>query len=158
VSAKDRATGKEQSIRIEAKSGLSESEIQNMVKDAESHAAEDQKRKESVESRNRADQLAYEVEKNLKEHGDKLDGALKARVQTELDAVREALKSEDSARIDSASESLQKVWHEAAGALYQNTGTPGEGGEPNAPPPGAEGGEPRKKGDGAVDADYEVMN
>jgi len=158
VSAKDRATGKEQSIRIEAKSGLSESEIQNMVKDAESHAAEDQKRKESVESRNRADQLAYEVEKNLKEHGDKLDGALKARVQTELDAVREALKSEDAARIDSASESLQKVWHEAAGALYQNTGAPGEGGEPNAPPPGAEGGEPRKKGDGAVDADYEVMN
>jgi molecular chaperone DnaK len=158
VSAKDRATGKEQSIRIEAKSGLSESEIQNMVKDAESHAAEDQKRKEAVESRNRADQLAYEVEKNLKEHGDKLDAGLKARVQTELDALREALKSEDAARITSATESLQNVWHEAAGALYQGAGSPGPGGEPGTPPPAPEGGEPHKKGDGAVDADYEVMN
>jgi molecular chaperone DnaK len=161
VSAKDRATGKEQSIRIEAKSGLSESEIQNMVRDAESHASEDQKRKEAVESRNRADQLAYEVEKNLKEHGDKLDAALKGNIQTELDALREALKSEDAARIEKASESLQKVWHQAAAQLYQSAGAaggqPGTPGSP--PPPGGEGQEPpRKKGDGAVDADYEVMN
>src|SRR3989454_4307441 len=73
VSAKDRATGKEQSIRIEASSGLNESEIQKMVKDAEQHAGEDQKRREEIEARNRGDQLAYEVEKNLKEHGAKLD-------------------------------------------------------------------------------------
>src|SRR5439155_9198878 len=75
VSAKDRATGKEQGIRIEVSSGLNEQEIQRMVKDAEAHAGEDRQRKETAEARNRADALAYEVEKNLKEHGAKLDGA-----------------------------------------------------------------------------------
>src|SRR5262249_17962308 len=75
VSAKDRATGKEQSIRIEVSGGLNEQEIQRMVKDAESHAGEDRRRREAVEARNKGDQLVYEVEKNLREHGGKLDGA-----------------------------------------------------------------------------------
>src|SRR5205085_12417900 len=116
VSAKDRATGKEQSIRIEASSGLDETEIQKMVKEAEAHADEDRRNKEAIESRNRADALAYEVEKNLKEHGDKLDANLKSNVESELAKLREALKSEDTSRITAASESLQKVWHEAAAA------------------------------------------
>jgi len=154
VSAKDRATGKEQSIRIEASSGLNESDIQRMVKDAEEHAGEDRKRKEAVEARNRGDSLVYEVEKNLKEHADKLDADLKARIEGELGKLREALKGEDAAAITAASESLQKAWHEAAAKLYQSAGpTPPPAGE--APPtPGPE----AAKKPGAVDADFEVMN
>jgi len=95
VSAKDRATGKEQSIRIEVSSGLNEQEIQRMVKDAESHASEDHARREAAEARNRADGLAYETEKNLKEHGGKLDGALKSRIEDAVARVRETLKGDD---------------------------------------------------------------
>jgi len=156
VSAKDRATGKEQSIRIEASSGLGEDEIQRLVKDAEAHAGEDRARKEAVEARNRADQLAYEIEKSLKEHGGKLDAALRGRVESELAAVREALKTEDTARIGAASESLQRVWQEAARALYQSAAPPG-GGAANPDAPG-EGAGKKKPGDGPVDADYEVVN
>src|SRR5262249_6755832 len=95
VSAKDRATGKEQSIRIEAASGRNESEIQSMVRDAEQHAAEDKQRKETVEARNRGDASVYEVEKNLKEHDAKLDPAVKTEVGEALDRLKEALKGED---------------------------------------------------------------
>src|SRR5690349_21106538 len=95
VSAKDRASGKEQSIRIEASSGLQESEIQRMVREAEAHAGEDQKRKETVEKRNRGDGLLYEVEKNLKEHGEKIESGLKSRIESALETLRTALKGED---------------------------------------------------------------
>jgi molecular chaperone DnaK len=159
VSAKDRATGKEQSIRIEAKSGLSEQDIQSMVNDAESHAAEDLKRKEQVEARNRADQLAYEVDKNFKEHGGKLDPAVRANIENELNALREALKGEDADRIQKAADSLQKVWHEASAQMYQSAGTPdGPAGPEAGTPPAGDAQGKKKPGDGAVDADYEVMN
>jgi molecular chaperone DnaK len=163
VSAKDRATGKEQSIRIEASSGLDEKEIQRMVRDAEDHAGEDRRRKEVAETRNKADQLAYEVEKNLKEHAAKLDDGLKGRIESALGALREALKGEDVAAIQSATEGLEKAWYEATQVLYQSASATGAAGGPGAGP-GPAGGpepptaEPRKKGDGAVDADYEVMN
>jgi molecular chaperone DnaK len=160
VSAKDRATGKEQSIRIEASSGLTEPDIQKMVKDAESHAGEDRRRKEAVETRNRADSLAYEVEKNLKEHGSKLDAETKTRVESELARVREALKGDDTSALTSASEALQEAWHKAAAALYQQAGPPPGAGGAEAGGPGAEPGEKKKKdgGDGPVDADFEVVN
>ena len=156
VSAKDRATSKEQSIRIEASSGLSETEIKNMVKDAESHADEDRKRKEAVEVRNRADSLVYEAEKQLKENGDKFDSELRSDIETKVTAVREAMKGEDAAVIGSATEALQQALHAAAAKLYQQAG-PAPGAGEQAPPQG----EPKKKGeggDGAVDADYEVVN
>jgi molecular chaperone DnaK len=158
VSAKDRATSKEQSIRIEASSGLNETEIKNMMKDAEAHAEEDKKRKETVEARNRADSLAYEAEKQLKENGEKLTQELRGRIENGISDVKEALKGEDGARITSATEALQKVLHEAATHLYSQAGPP-PGGAPGgeAPPQG----EPKKKGeggDGAVDADFEVVN
>jgi molecular chaperone DnaK len=156
VSAKDRATGKEQSIRIEASSGLTESEIQNMVKDAESHSSEDQKRRETVEARNRADSLAYEVEKNLKEHGGKLDASVKSQVEEALGSTREALKGEDAAAITSAADALQQAWHQAAAALYQTTSAEGQPGAPTPETPGEQGKD--KKGGGAVDADFEVVN
>jgi molecular chaperone DnaK len=162
VSAKDRATGKEQSIRIEASSGLDETEIQRLVKDAEAHASEDRERKEAIEARNRADALAYEVEKNLKEHGGKLDPEVKSRVEAELQRLREALKGEDTAAIGSASEALEQAWHAAAEVLYKTagapTGTPESGGTGGAD--SATGPEERKKDPGkggAVDADYEVV-
>jgi len=160
VSAKDRATGKEQSIRIEASSGLNEGEIQNMVRDAEAHAAEDRKRKEAVETRNRADALAYEIEKNLKEHGDKLESGLKSRVEDALSRLREALKGEDAAALTAAFDSLQQVWNEAAAALYASTSASGGAATPGA---GAGGGDKdkdrgREGGSGAVDADFEVVN
>jgi len=165
VSAKDRATAKEQSIRIEASSGLNESDIERLVKDAEAHAAEDKEKKEAVEARNRADAMTYEVEKNLKEHGSKLDAAVKSKVEGELLRVREALKGEDTAAITTAAEALEQAWHAAAAALYQASGGGAGGpGGPGSPPPGA--GEvdgkaadekkPPGKG-GAVDADYEVV-
>jgi molecular chaperone DnaK len=161
VSAKDRATAKEQSIRIEASSGLNEGEIQQMVKDAEEHAGEDKKRREEIEARNRGDQLAYEVEKNLKEHGSKLDPALKSRIESNLSVLKDALKTENAATIASATESLQQAWHEAAAAMYQQAGAAAGAGASAEGAPASEGGGGEgkgKKGDGPVDADYEVVN
>ncbi len=157
VSAKDRATGKEQSIRIEASSGLQETEIKRMVQDAEEHAEEDRTRREAADTRNRGEALAYDVEKNLKEHGDKIDGALKSRIEDALTRQKDALKSGVTEAIKSASDVLQQAWHEAAAALYQKSAP----GADTPPPPGgpSEGGPKRKDGgDGAVDADYEVVN
>jgi molecular chaperone DnaK len=164
VSAKDRATGKEQSIRIEASSGLAEDEIQRMVRDAEAHAGEDQERREAVEARNRGDHMAYEVEKNLKEHGEKLEPGVKADVEGRIAALREALKGSDTAGIKTATQHLEEAWHKAAAALYQSTpppAEPGAGGGAAEPTSEAGAGSGQKKksgGDGAVDADYEVMN
>jgi molecular chaperone DnaK len=156
VSAKDRATGKEQSIRIEASSGLNEEEIKRMVRDAEAHAGEDRQRKEAAETRNRGEQVAYETEKLLKEHGDKLDGALKGRVEEALGRLRESLKGDNGEAIKAASDALEQARHEAAAALYQSAGpTPPPAGEPQAQGSGKG---KKEGGDGAVDADYEVVN
>jgi molecular chaperone DnaK len=157
VSAKDKATAKEQSIRIEASSGLREDDIKRMVKDAESHSAEDKKRRESIETRNRADQLVYETEKQLKEHGDKLDPAQKAKVEAAMGRVREALKGSDDGEVRSAFDALESAWSEAARALYQAAGGPQRPAGPEVS------GEPRSGGKGgpdggAVDTDYEVVN
>jgi len=152
VFAKDRATGKEQSIRIEASSGLSEADIQGMVKDAESHADEDRKRRGAVETRNKADHLAYEVEKNLAEHGSKLDATAKSEVEAALAHVRETLKGDDESATETAFQALQAAWHKAAAALYQSATPPG-GETPSSAAPGN-----KKPGDGPVDADYEVVN
>src|SRR6185369_6318403 len=151
VSAKDRATGKEQSIRIEASSGLAESDIQRMVRDAEEHVAEDRQRKEAIEARNRADHLAHEVEKNLKEQGDKIESGLKTEIESTLQRLREALKGDDASAIDTAVKALESSWHKAAAALYQGATGETQGGEAK---PGD-----KKSGDsGAVDADFEVVN
>jgi len=156
VSAKDRATNKEQSIRIEVSSGLNEQEIQRMVKDAEAHAAEDRTRREAVEARNQADGTAYEAEKFLKEHGEKLDGALRSRVEEAITRVREALKGEDAPAITSATEALQQAWREAGEAMHKA----GQAGAAPDAEAGAEKPDDNKGGDGpggAVDADFEVI-
>jgi molecular chaperone DnaK len=119
VSAKDRATGKEQKIRIESSSGLSENEIERMVQDAESHASEDRDRKEQVEARNRLDSMVYEVEKNVKEWEDRLDDATKERLETALERGRKALKQDDVSEVRGAFDELQQAYAAAGASIYQ---------------------------------------
>jgi len=166
VSAKDRATNKEQKIRIEASSGLSEQEIEKMVKDAESHASEDKQRREEIETRNRLDGMTYEVEKNMKEWEDKLDPAAKERLTNALERARKALKENDLGEIRSAQEELQQAYSAAGAAIYQaqqasagagaeaGTATGGAGfeGEPSA----QAGGHPAQED--VVEADYEIVD
>ena len=118
VTAKDKATGKEQKIRIEASSGLSESEIQRMVKDAESHASEDKQRRDEIDTRNRLDSLAYEVEKNSKEWSDRLAAELKTKLESAVERARKALRGEDMSEIKSAHEELTNAYSEAGQSLY----------------------------------------
>jgi molecular chaperone DnaK len=160
VSARDQDTGKEQSIRIEASSGLKEDEIKRMVDDATSHAEEDQQRKALAEARNAADAKAYEVEKGIADHGAKLDEAAKTSLSEKIKATREAAKSDDKRTIESATDELARAWMQAAQTLYQQAPPPGGGaGEPSAgPEPQAETPPKKKPGDGAVDADFEVVN
>jgi molecular chaperone DnaK len=152
VSAQDKATGKKQSIRIEASSGLSESEIQKMIREAQQNVAEDRKQREEVEIRNQADQLAYQTEKNLKEYGDKIDSDTRAKVEEAVKKVREALNSGDTDSIKSALKNLNSVWHQAAGKMYGKTGSARSQAEATTKSSGPE----ADKGK-AVDADYEVV-
>jgi len=156
VSAKDKATGKQQSIRIEVSSGLSEAEIKKMVKDAEAHTTEDQRRKEEADVKNRADQMVYETEKNLKQFGDKIDPDTRAKVEAAVGRVKEALKKSKLEEIKSATEALTQVWHQAAGKMYQKTTASGS---TESAQPGPESKKEDKKGkDQPMDADYEVVD
>ncbi len=142
VSAKDHGTGKEQKITITASSGLSKDEVERMMKDAESHSEEDKKRREDIETRNRADQSVYAAEKMVQESGDKLPAADKAAVESAIEAVKGALASNDAAAMTRAMEQLTQAQHKAAEALYKTPGAGGPGGpgEPGAGADGAPGG------------------
>jgi molecular chaperone DnaK len=129
VSAKDLGTGKEQKITITASSGLSKDEVDRMMKDAESHAEEDKRRKEEIEARNRADQAVYAAEKMLQDMGPKLSGTDKAAVETAIEQLKSAISSNDTAAMNRAMEQLTQAQHHAAEALYKNAGAPaGAGG------------------------------
>jgi molecular chaperone DnaK len=119
VSAKDRATGKEQKIRIEATSGLSDAEIDRMVKDAESHASEDEEKRKKVEARNTLDSLVYQVEKDSAEWGEKVGAAEKERLDTALEAAKEALKGADAERMNTARDELMQAFSAAGQQMYQ---------------------------------------
>jgi molecular chaperone DnaK len=119
VSAKDQATGKEQSIQITASSGLSQEEIDNLVKDAEMHAEDDKKKKELVEARNSADSLIYSTEKSIKELGDKVDSETKSKIEEASSALRKAMEGEDAEEIKRLSEEMTQVSHKLAEAMYQ---------------------------------------
>src|SRR6187431_3835366 len=118
VGAKDKATGKEQKIRIEASSGLSDAEIDRMVKDAEKNAEEDKKRRDEIDTRNRLDSMTYEVEKNAKEWSDKLPGDLKTRLEASVERARKALRGDDMNEIRAAQEDLSKTFGEAGQSFY----------------------------------------
>jgi molecular chaperone DnaK len=152
VSARDKATGKEQSIRIQASSGLAEQEIQRMVKDAESHRSEDDQRRQEAEVRNRGDQLVYETEKQLREMGEKISAEERQSIEVAIGNLREALKAQNVAEIRSATDALQSQWSGIVERLYaQASSAGGAQGAPGADPSG-------KKGDNVVDADYEVVD
>src|SRR6187397_509558 len=135
VQAKDLGTGKEQKITITASSGLSKEEVDRMMKDAESHAEEDKRRKEEIEARNRADQSVYAAEKMLQDMGDKLPSSDKAAVESAVEALKTAISGGDAAAMTRAMEQLTQAQHKAAEELYKNTGAgaPGGPGSPGAP-------------------------
>ncbi|NJN63768.1 MAG: molecular chaperone DnaK [Acidobacteria bacterium] len=141
VSAKDKASGREQRITIAASSGLNDREIDNMVRDAESHADEDRQKRERVEARNQLDNLLFQTRKTLSDATDKAPADVRGQVETAIAAAEEALKSEDTARIKSASETLTSAAHRLAEALYRSTaGSPPGAGSQTGAPPGDDGG------------------
>jgi molecular chaperone DnaK len=162
VTAKDKATGKEQKIRIEASSGLSEAEVERMVKDAEKNASADKTRREEIDTRNRLDSMTYEVEKNAKEWSDKLPAELKAKLDGAVERARKALRGDDLAEIRSAQEELTRVFQEAGQAFYQQQQPQSQPGSGDAGTSG--GGETAGAGaatgarDDVVEADYEIVD
>ncbi|MGO8866131.1 MAG: molecular chaperone DnaK [Alphaproteobacteria bacterium] len=161
VSAKDKATSKEQAIRIQASGGLSETDIQRMVKDAEQHASEDKKRRELVEARNHAEALIHTTERSLKEFGEKVAAAEKSAIESAISDLRGAMTGEDAAAIKSKTEALAQASMKLGEAMYKaaqesSAGTPppgdGQGGT------GAGGGTSTPKGEKVVDADFEEVD
>ena len=157
VNAKDKATGKEQSIRIEASSGLSDSEIEKMVNDAKKHEQDDKNKREAIDAANQADQIIYETEKNLKEHGNKFEESEKAEINQKLEALKNAKDSNKAEDINSAIEQLNIAWS-AVSAKMQDT--PPKEKEPNdsAPKTSANKKTNSKKEDEIEDADFEVVD
>jgi molecular chaperone DnaK len=149
VSAKDLGTAKEQSIKITASSGLTEDEIKRMVKDAESHASEDKKKRELIEARNQADGLAYTTEKSLKEHSEKLDSATRKQIEDALAALKTAMAGDNPGEIKAKSEALAQASHKLAEMMYaqakEETGPTGE--EPGS-----------AAGEDVVDAEFEDVD
>jgi molecular chaperone DnaK len=153
VSAKDLGTGKQQVVTIEQSSGLSDDEIKRMQKDGEANAEADKRKRELVEARNNADSLCYQVEKTLKEQGDKVSDADKKPIEDAVAKLREVAKGEDTAAIKSATDALQQATHAMSEAMYKATaaagGGPGEGATPSSATPAD---------DDAIDAEFEVKS
>ncbi|HKP49783.1 MAG TPA: molecular chaperone DnaK, partial [Gemmatimonadales bacterium] len=158
VSAKDKTTGKEQKIRIEASSGLSDAEIDRMVKAAEQHAQDDQARREQIEARNQLDSLVYRVEKDSKEWADRLPADAKSRLDAALEGGRQALRTGETDGIRRALDELNQAYSAAGASLYQaaGTGTPGGSGEPSGGGQPQGGQEAGASPDDVVEADYEI--
>jgi len=157
VSAKDKATGKEQSIHIEASTGLSKDEVEKMVNEAKSHAAEDKKRREVIDVRNHADQMVYQTEKQIKDNADKLNSDIKNKLEAALGRVKEALKTDNVDEIKSSVEALSKIWSDAATQMYQASSAQQAQGPASgdaASGEAAQGG----KADDAEEADFEVVD
>jgi molecular chaperone DnaK len=157
VTAKDKATNKEQQIRIQASGGLSEGDIEKMVKDAEAHAAEDKKRRELVEARNQGEALIHATEKSVKEHGDKVPAADKQGIETAIEALRTALSGDDAEVIKARTTDLMQASMKLGEAMYAAAQAANEGGGEAAPGAGGEaGGGPKK--DDVIDADFQEVD
>jgi molecular chaperone DnaK len=166
VSAKDLATGKQQSIEIKSSSGLSDDEIKKMTQDAESHASEDKKRREVVDLKNQADNLIYATEKTLKEHGDKVSGSTRGNIESAVNNLKEAVKGDNADAIKKAVDNLNTAGQELGKVLYEEAAKkqaaqggpqpqPGPASQ-QAPPP--EGEVKRKSGDDVIDAEFEAKD
>lgn len=158
VSAVDKATGRAQSIRIQASSGLTEQEIQKMVKDAQAHEAEDKIKREKIEAVNSGDSLVYQTEKQIRELGDKLDSDQKAKLQAAVDRLKEAVKRQDVNEIKSASDALTSIMHDISAKLYARTTAGADTGGPAGGNGDRAGAEKGKESGKTVDADFEVVN
>ncbi|HEU5047615.1 MAG TPA: molecular chaperone DnaK [Rickettsiales bacterium] len=157
VSAKDKATGKEQQIRIQASGGLSEADIQKMVKDAEANAEEDKKRRANIEAKNHAESMVHSVEKNLKEHGDKIPSSDKEQIERDVEALKKALESEDTDEINTKLQTLTESSMKLGEALYkaqQAEGAAAPGGQAGTEDATATGG----SNEGVVDAEFEEID
>ena len=150
--AKDQGTGNEQKVVITASTNLSEDDINEAIKDAEAHAAEDKKRKEEIEVKNNAESLVYNSEKTLEELGDKISGEEKAKVETELEATKKALETNNVETIKDATDKLTKVFYQLSEKLYSQAGA-ANGAAQGATTDNTESAE---GGDNVVDADYTV--
>lgn len=155
VSAKDKATGKESKIKIQASSGLSEEEVQRMVKDAEAHAEEDHKAMELVTARNQCDAMIHSVQKTMKEHGDKLADEEKSRIEAALKEAEEALKSGDKETIEAKTQALAEASHKLAEKMYSQGQGPQAG--PGEEPSGQSGGTEKPVEGEVVDAEFEEV-
>lgn len=160
VSAKDKATGKENKVSIQNSGGLSKDEIEKMKRDAEAHAAEDAKRRELIELKNQGDSLVYQTEKSLREYGDKVSAEVRGAIESALNNVKDALKSEDAERIKKTVEALQQAALKLGEAMYASGNPSGNAAGATAGSGEGATGEPagagRKKDDDVIDAEYEV--
>lgn len=163
VSAKDRATGKEQKVRIEASSGLSDNEIDKMVKDAEEHASDDEQRRQKVEARNQLDSLVYQVEKDSTEWGEKVPEDTRGSLQQSVEKAKEALKGDDPAALNAARDELMQAFSAAGQEMYQSQAPAAEGGEDATPAGDGDagsdaGGDTPGAEEDVVEADYEIVD
>ena len=166
VSAKDKGTGKEQSIRITAPTKLSEEDIEKMVKEAEQFAEDDKKKKEEIELMNQANSLVYSTEKAVNDYGDKVSADEKANIEKEIDVLKEAIKAKDQGKVKSAMESLQKISHKLAEEIYKASaaaqgaeGAAGPAGDDGAQAQGSRQDQPKQdtpKNDDVIDADFKA--
>jgi molecular chaperone DnaK len=158
VTAKDKATNKEQKIQITSSSGLSKEEVERMAKEAEAHSAEDKTKREEIEARNGLDSLVYQMEKMLKENGDKISGDEKGQVESAVADAKKALEGTDAAAMNAAREKLTAASHKLAEAMYKTQQTPATDGATGAgPQAGAQSngaGQQEKKDEGVIDAEY----
>ena len=161
VAAKDKATNKEQSIRITSSSGLSQDEVEKMKRAAQEHAAEDKKKKESVEIRNQADSMVFQTKKQIEDLKDKLSAEQKGKLEAEITKVEDAIKANDTDKMKSATESLTKVWNDIAQDIYKQQGPGPEAQQQQANTGGQQQSQQPsdKKDDKEVqDASYEVVD
>jgi molecular chaperone DnaK len=158
VTAKDTATGKDQKITITSSSGLSKEEVERMAKEADAHAAEDKAQRDAIDAKNQLDSMVYNVEKMLRENGDKISGSDRGDVENAVADAKKALESNDKAQMDKARENLTKASHKLAEEMYKSAQASTPAGAPGATPTdgagaGANGGG-QKKDEGVIDAEY----
>ncbi|MCL5124883.1 MAG: Hsp70 family protein, partial [Deltaproteobacteria bacterium] len=157
VSAKDLGTGKEQSIKITASSGMTEEEIQRMVKDAEAHAEEDRSKRELIDIRNQADSTIYMTEKSLKEYGDKVDSSVRSAIEAAIAKTKRAMEGSDTNEIKTSMEELQQASHKLAEAMYQQASSGAGGGTDTGSTGGGGSQSSAKPEEDVVDADFEEV-
>jgi molecular chaperone DnaK len=157
VSAKDLATQKEQSIKITASSGLSKEEVEKLVKDAQAHTDDDKKRRKAAEAKNQADNLIYQTEKNLTEHGDKIDPGEKTKIEEAVATLKKAMEGTDSDAIESATQALTTASHKLAEEMYKKASATAAS-DAGASTAGGESANGAKTDEKVVDAEFEEVD